>query len=230
MRLKFDLQFFGGGGGGSATQYRKRDPEPQELQDLRLNLYNKIMPGIQSFDPNSWAKAQEISDNAMGKMNGLIDQMPGTLTQGNRFLEGLEGVLTTGNIPTGVTDKLNAGVDKSLQSSMGNMLNGLANRGVVNSSITSQGVNNLSQAAADAYNRNYLNAFNSVINGYAQGLQGAQSNAGTLMQGVNALGSIPGQAYEGATAPLMPGFNMWKAWQNSYDNREDFDTVVKQGK
>lgn len=113
---------------------------------------------------------------------------------------------------------------------MGNMLNGLANRGVVNSSITSQGVNNLSQAAADAYNRNYLNAFNSVINGYAQGLQGAQSNAGTLMQGVNALGSIPGQAYEGATAPLMPGFNMWKAWQNSYDNREDFDTVVKQGK
>lgn len=86
MRLKFDLQFFGGGGGGSATQYRKRDPEPQELQDLRLNLYNKILPGIQSFDPNSWSKAQEISDNAMGKMNGLIDQMPGTLTQGNKFL------------------------------------------------------------------------------------------------------------------------------------------------
>ena len=128
MKLRFDLQFFGGGGGGSATQYRKRDPEPQELQDLRLNLYNKILPGIQSFDPNSWAKAQEISDNAMGKMNGLIDQMPGTLTQGNRFLEGLEGVLTTGDIPTGVTDKLNAGVDKSLQSSMGNMLNGLAKK------------------------------------------------------------------------------------------------------
>ena len=43
MKLRFDLQFFGGGGGGSATQYRKRDPEPQELQDLRLNLYNKIL-------------------------------------------------------------------------------------------------------------------------------------------------------------------------------------------
>ena len=69
-------------------------------------LYNKILPGIQSFDPNSWSKAQEISDNAMGKMNGLIDQMPGTLTQGNKFLEGLEGVLTTGDILTGVTDKL----------------------------------------------------------------------------------------------------------------------------
>ena len=32
-----------------------------------------------------------------------------------------------------------------------------------------------------------------------------------------------------ASAPLMPAMNFWNAAQGSYDSREDFDTVVKQG-
>ena len=110
------------------------------------------------------------------------------------------------------------------------MLNSLGNRGVVNSSITSKGINGLAETAADAMNTNYLNAYNSVINGYGAALNGANGNTSSLISGINAAGSAPGQAYEGAGAALMPAFNFWKNWQNSYDNREDYDTVVKQGK
>ena len=110
------------------------------------------------------------------------------------------------------------------------MLNNLASRGVVNSSITGQAVNNLSQQAADAYNKNYLSAYNSTINGLGTAMQGQQANTSALMQGIAGLGAIPSQAYEAAGAGLTPAFNLWKAWQNSYDNREDYDTVVKQGK
>ena len=112
MNSKFDLQFFGGGG-PDVQQVRKRDSMPEGLKNLRDTLYEKISPGVQSFDPTAWSRAQDISNNAMGQMNGLINQIPNSLNQSNKFLTGLSDTLTTGNIPTGITDKLNAGVNKS---------------------------------------------------------------------------------------------------------------------
>lgn len=302
------------GSKSKSTQYRKRDPEDQRLTDLRNNLLDKIMPGLESYDPTGWQKATGIADKALEQQMGmmerlpgmfdkqqtmldqipglmerapaLLDQMsglagqipgmaarlPGSLDKSDSILDEMMGVVRSGNVPSAFTDRMNESVTKDLQSGMGNMLNNLASRGVVNSSITSQGTSRLAQQAAEAYNKNYLNAFNSVINGYAQGLQGAQGNTASIASGINALGngigalgtgvnalgnaanvytgaanayngaanaltsgmnavgSIPSQAYEGATAALMPAYNMWKTWQTLNDQTEDYDTVVKQGK
>ena len=231
-RIKsFDLQFFGGLFGGTKTQTQripKRDPEPEELTNLRKGLYDKIFPGLESFDTDSWNKAKDTANNALNQQNNLMNRLPGSYDQTNSLLQDLMNVTKTGNIPTGVSDRLNESVNKGLQSSMGNMLNGLANRGVVNSSITSQGVNNLSQAAADAYNRNYLSAYQSVIGGLGSALQGSQNNTASLLSGMNALGQIPSQAYEGVAAQLMPAFNLWSQWQNFYQNDDPYDTIVTQ--
>ena len=229
MSLKFNLQFFGGGG-GSAQQYRKRDPEPDELINLRLGIYDKLMPGLETFSPENWDKAQGITDKALEQLGNLTDQLPGLINKNDSIIDSMTGILQSGEIPSAITDKLNAGVTKDLQSSMGSMLNNLSKRGVVNSSITSQGTSRLGQQAADAFNKNYLNAFNSVISGYGSALQGAQGNTSSLLQGISAVGSLPSQAFQGAYAGLMPAYNFWKDWQNSYDRREDFDTVVQQGK
>ena len=221
---------------GSKTKtqtFPKRDPDfpdPEGLSDLQGGLLEKIKQGLEYYDPSSWQKASEITDRAQEAQLGLIDRLPGALDRNDSIIDEMLGVVRTGEVPTAFTDRINSAVTKDLQGGMGNMLNSLGNRGVLNSSITSQGVSRLGQQAADAYNRNYLNAFNSVINGYAQGLQGAQGNAQTLVSGANALGSIPSQAYEGATAALMPAFNMWKHWRSSYDGREDYDRVVSKGK
>ncbi len=188
------------------------------------------MPGLESYSGEDWNTARNIANNALSQQSNLISQVPTALTRGNEIANEMGSIARTGNIPSGVMDKLNASVNSGLQSSMGSMLNSLANRGVLNSSVTSQGVNNLTQAAADAYNRNYLNAYNAVLGGLGSAMQGQQSNTGALLSGINALGNIPSQAYEGVGAQLMPAFNLWRAWQNSYDNREDYDTIVKQGK
>ncbi len=227
--FKFDLQFFGSSGGTSWEQVRKRDPIPENLVNLRDTIYNKIMPGLESFDANSWNKAQNITNNAMGQMDNMMQLIPKTFDRSNGILDNITNLLQTGEVPSGITDKLNAGVNKSLQSSMGSMLNGLANRGVVNSSITSQGVNNLSQAAADAYNRNYMNTFNSVLGGYSNALSGAQNNTTSLLNGINTLGKIPSMAYEGAAAPLMPGYNFFKDWYQLRNSEpEEYDMVGSQ--
>ena len=228
MRQKFDIQFFGGG--GSTQQIQKRNPEPEKLTNLRDTIYRAVLPGVEAYDPMSWQKAQQISNNAQQQQQALLGQYQNAVGQNQNVLDEMLGVVRSGAVPSALTDAANASVNKGLKSGMGSMLNSLAGRGVVNSSITSKGINGLAQNAADAMITNYLNAFNSVINGYAQGLQGGQNNAAGLLGGVNALGNIPTQAYENATAQIMPAFNFWKAWQNSYDNREDYDTVVKQGK
>lgn len=228
-KFNFDLQFFGSGG-SETTTVRKRDPEPNELINLRNTLYNKIFPGLQSYDANAWKNAQGTVSTALQQQNQLLSQIPNQINQNNDVINEMLGVTRTGNIPSGLTQNMNASVNKELQSGMGSMLNGLANRGVVNSSIASQGINNLSQQAADAYNKNYLTAYNAVLNGYGNALQGNQANTQSLLSTINALGNIPNQAYEGEYAGIMPAFNMWKAWQNSYDNREDYDTIVQQGK
>ena len=221
---------------GSKTKtqtFPKRDPDfpdPEGLSDLQGGLLEKIKQGLEYYDPASWQKASEITDKAQEQQLALIGMLPGALDKNSSILDEMLGVVRSGDIPSGLTDRMNASVTKELQGGMGNMLNSLGNRGVLNSSITSQGVSRLGQQAADAYNKNYLNAFNSVINGYAQGLQGAQGNTSALIGGANALGSIPSQAYEGATAALMPAFNMWKHWRSSYDGREDYDRVVSKGK
>lgn len=229
MRWKFDIQFFGGGG-GSAKQYRKRDPEDPGLTQLREGLLGKILPGLETYDPAGWQRASDAAGRSLEQQNALLELLPGSLDKNSSILDEMLGVVRSGEVPAAVTDRINQSVTKELQSGMGSMLNSLGSRGVLNSSITSQGTSRLAQQAADAYNKNYLNTFNSVINGYAQGLQGAQGNTNALVGGLNAIGSIPSQAYEGASSALMPAFNMWKTWQSLYDGREDYDTVVTQGK
>ena len=229
--FEFDLQFFGGGGGYEERQVQVRDPLPDEVKNLRTTLYDKIMPGVESFNTNAWNKAQGITDNAMTQLGDMTKMIPDSFNRSSGILDNMTSLLQTGEVPSGITDKLNAGVNKSLQSSMGSMLNGLANRGVVNSSITSQGVNNLSQAAADAYNRNYMNTFNSVLGGYGNALSGAQNNTSSLLNSVNTLGKVPSMAYEGAAAPLMPGYNLMKDLYSLYNSQpNDKETYMEEKK
>ena len=219
-----------GSGGSSATQYRKRDPEPAYLTNIRSKLYDKVMPGLETFDANDWNTARQTANNALAQQSQLLSQIPSTLNQNNSIASEIASIARTGNIPSTLTNNMNASVNNALQSGMGTMLNSLANRGVVNSSITGQAMNNLSQQAADAYNKNYLSAYNAVLGGLGSAMQAQQNNSGTLLSAVNALGNIPSQAYGAAGAAITPAFNLWKAMQSSYDNREDYDTVVQQGK
>lgn len=218
------------GSGGSSYQVRTRDPEPEYLTNIRSKLYDVVMPGLQSFSPDNWTNAQNTANQALNQQNELLSNLPSALNQSSGIANEIANVARTGNIPSAVTNNLNASVNNELKSGLGTLLNNLASRGVVNSSITGQGINNLAQNAADAYNKNYLQAYNSTINGLGAALQGQQANTGALMQGIAGLGAIPGQAYEGAGAGITPAFNLWKAMQSSYDNRSDYDTIVQQGK
>ena len=213
------------GGRKTVTNYRIRDPEPEGLTNLRNALSDKITQGLESYNPN-WGLAQQTTDNALQQQNRLLTLLPNSLDQSNSILNTMNRVAQTGNIPSALTDNMNASVNNALNTSMGSLLNNLAGRGVLNSSVTTSGINNLSDSAANAYSQNYLNAYNATMSGLGQSLQGAQNNTNALMSGINLVGQVPTQAYAGVTAGLTPAMSMWQNWQNSYDGRQDYYTDV----
>ena len=228
--MKFDLQFFGGTK-TSTQRIPKRDPEPEGLTNLRNNLSDIFSNSLEGFDRDSWGKAQGIANNALDQTTALMGQLTGEngqLARNNALVDEIANIARTGTLPSTLTDAMNASVNQGLQSSMGSMLNGLANRGVLNSSVTTAGTNQLSQAAADAYNKNYLTAYQSVLSGMGSALQGQQNNTRATLSALGALGSIPSQAYETVGAGLTPAYNFWKDWQNFYQSDDPYDTIVTQ--
>ena len=206
----------------------KRDPEPEFLTNLRSLVGNNIVSGLSNFDPNSWNTAQQIANNALDTQNSLLGQLPNALNRSNNLVDEISNIARTGNIPSGITNALNANVNQELQSSMGSMLNNLAQRGVLNSSVTTAGVNQLSQAAADAYNKNYMTAYQAVLSGLGQGLQGSQNNAASLLSAIGSVGKVPSQVYEGIGSQLTPGFNLWEKMQSFYQNDDPYQSIYAQ--
>jgi hypothetical protein len=146
-KFDFDLQFFGGKGGGSSSseQYRKRDPEPQELIDLRQGIFNKTFPNLESYDPGRWTGAQDTADTALQKQmdvlgnaanyvsegneksNGIVDKMLGVADRMPGVLDEMLDVTrgTPNNAMNNLRQSMGNSVNRGLQSGMGEMLNNL---------------------------------------------------------------------------------------------------------
>lgn len=218
-------------GQGTLISVPRRDPEPNALTNLRNNLSSIFGNSIQNFDANQWNEAKDLSKYVLEQQKSLIGQLTGDngqLTRNNALTDEIANIARTGNIPSTLTDRMNASVNQGLQSSMGNMLNSLANRGVLNSSVTTAGTNQLSQAAADAYNRNYQDAYRSVLSGLGSALQGSQNNTASTLSALGAISQIPSQAYENIGSQLTPAYNFWKDWQNFYQSDDPYETIYAQ--
>lgn len=273
------------------------------LSALIPGLSNKISGvGDRALEATETAAAamkpntQNIS-NLSGKIEGIGDRQ-GTLA------DEVLNFTRTGNIPDAVTENLNRSVNSELNRNTGSALNDLATRGVMNSSVANRSLGGLANSAADAYAKNYLNAYNSVLSGYGQtnstltgagdtyakAISGYKTANDDLRRGLSdqlagftAAGNLYGNAINGYNSAISgynnvingrnatingyntamsgygkaldsntdlmkqaasmpqtlsqammsqyaPAYQFWKDLQNSYDNREDYDTVVKQGK
>jgi len=247
-----------------------------------------------------------------GKLGDLGDTIAGATanyqTQSNNLNKKIEGVgdrqgdlastvwdfTETGAIPEEMRRNLMSTVNSELNQNTGSTLNDLASRGVMNSSVANRSINNLSNAAADAYAKNYLDAYNAVLGSYGQAnntlasqadtyskahsnanqawndrlngyqLAGAQYNNAiggyntanqnisqgysNRLNGLNSalngyqqaynnnasqmqnMAAMPQTLAKSAFAQYEPVYNYWQGLRKSYDSKEDYDTVVKQGK
>ena len=85
--------------------------------------------------------------------------------------------LTQGNLPTAYTENIQNALSRGVENSVGTMLQSLADRGVLNSSVTNSALQGISSATAnamaDAYNQNIgtlANLYNAQIGNAAQNM------------------------------------------------------------
>ena len=188
-----------GGGGSTYTTVRKRDPDSEQITALQNALYQQFTPMAGQIG----ADYQAAKDNA-SKYQSQYDQA----------YSGLQNLTETGNLPSGLTDAMNGYITRSMNESLGTAMAQNAGKGVLNSSVTNRAINDISTSTADAFAKNYLDAYGA-----------ASGNYGTLMSNAQ---TAQGQMYDNLASQYTPLMEFYNTVRQSED-LEDYDTVVDQG-
>lgn len=170
----------------------------KQQQESAIGRYNDLMNQMQGHTDNSLdalGKASTAGDSSYGRANELLDKAAGMVRQSDenttlmnesnkwydQYAQGqlsdAKNLMDTGKINPELEAAYMDSINRGTQQGMGQMLNDLAGRGVLNSSVSSQGISRLGKQAADAYTDNYLNTFNSMLQGY-QGNANQAANSG----------------------------------------------------
>ena len=141
------------GGGSTTVQSYQPTAEEKRLWKLQGDYEEAVMPN--ALDLNT--KAKNLLENSIGETQVDYKNLLGQATNiNNSAMNGYQS-LANGQLPTSYTDNINKVVTNSVNQSMGNLLNNLSQNGVINSSVASQGIQGINQAAAntaaDMYNQ-----------------------------------------------------------------------------
>lgn len=210
--FKFDLQLFGGGGGkggGGSSSSSSYEPSEQEKQIMKYmaanatNAQDSITPLLNQF---SEGVQSDNFKNLLGQSSNLIQSG-----------QSMYGDLAQGKLPTAYTENMTDAIKTGVNNTVGANINSLANRGVLNSSVTNKALNdvegNVANAMAQSYNQNISQLGN---------LAGQQIQAATAgYQPYNTLAQLAqGQANTFINSPVsaLRGSGTTKSKQNDGSN------------
>ena len=182
------------------------------------------------------------ANNANNGYIGGIGNAMQTFQEGNKYLdsdyqkamadnEGIMSGLLSGDLPSAYAQNRQKALQSDLDATMGSTLSSLADRGIINSSVANQSMNDISKNAANALAANYTSdmgtaanlanaSYNNQLNGlngragllsglYSGELSGIGQQAGltgnnvsNILNGANAQGSLAGQQASLANQPI----------------------------
>jgi hypothetical protein len=195
MEFLFDLQLFGGGDGTTVNNTSTYTPTEYELelQKAQSKYANAVSPNALWLNDT----ARNILQNSIGavqvdynRMNNAAQQQVANAQQGYNNL-------ATGQLPTAYTQNMADSIRSGVNSTYGSLLNESANRGVLNSSVTSRGLDDISKNVSDTMARQYSNNINQLGNIYSHQLDSATQPI-----------VVASAAQEAAQAPAT---NLWNA-------------------
>lgn len=159
-----DLQLFKGGSTVVNNQTYTPTEYELQLQKVQADLAKQYAPNA------SWLNdtAKNLLQNSLGAVQvdfgKLNDQAQAQINQANQSNQSL----ANGQLPEEVMNNITQNAQNMAQNSMGNLLNGLANNGVLNSSVTTTGMKDLSDSVNNTISQqqqSYMNLLNGINNG-----------------------------------------------------------------
>ena len=192
--FKLILQLHGGGK-GSTTNVQSYTPTEEEirLQRQAADYSEAVAPN--AFRLNNTAAGllwDSIGSNQVD-FRTMNNQAQGQIANSNNVVQGL----VNGQLPAAYEQNMQDVINRGVQNSVGNAINSLGQRGVLNSSVTNQALKDASDSAAHAM----TDAYTSNIGVLSQ-LAGQQANQATA-------GITAGAAAQ--EAAQQPALNLWNA-------------------
>ena len=197
-----DLQLFKGGSTVVNNQTYTPTEYELQLQKVQADLAKQYAPNA------SWLNdtAKNILQNSIGAVqydfNTANNQAQSQINQANQNNQ----ALANGQLPQSALDNITNNVSTIAQNSMGNLLNGLANNGVLNSSVTTTGMKDLSDSVNNTISQqqqSYMNLLNGINNGNINNASAGITTAAGAQE-----------------AAQQPALNLWNAstWLASSGN------------
>lgn len=181
-------------GGSSTTNVQSYTPTKEEvrLQKASADYAEYVAPNARWLNDT----AANVLKDSIGTVQVDFNKMNNTAQK--QIANAQQGVanLTTGQLPAQYQANMEASLQRGIQNTMGTALNGLAQRGVLNSSVTNSALSDMSKSVSDTMAEQYQNNI-----GILNGLYGQQSALAT--SGIQAGAA----AQEAALAPALSEWN-----------------------
>ena len=181
--------------GNTTTQVQSYTPTAEEirLQKQAADYSEAVAPNALHLNNTAANLLWDSLGSTKVNFNDLNKNAQKQINSANSTVQGL----INGQLPTAYEENMQSVINRGVQNSAGNLLNGLAQKGVINSSVMNQGMKDISDSAANAMADSYTQNI-----GLLSQLAGQQTDQATA--GITAAAA----AQEAAQAPAL---NLWNA-------------------
>lgn len=210
LNFNFDLQLFGGlfGDDSSKTTTTERNIPAQSANEAELEN------GLMGYNRSSLSGAQSALGKYMSALNGTYTPDWSTLADNyNNTMSGVNSgysTLANGELPTAYATARQKALQDDLTSTVGSSISGLANRGILNSSVTNRALDDISQNASDTLAKQYTNDLSTQANILGQ----QSSNALSTLSGNS---TAQGASYVPASTLLSYASQLYSDPYNMYN-------------
>ena len=163
MEEIFSLQVFGGGGSTTVNQQAYTPSEYElQLQNAQAKYANAVSPNALYLNDT----ARKLLQDSLGTVQVDFNQLnQNAQNQINNAQQGINN-LANGQLPNSYLNNMTKAVQNGVQNSYGKLLNQSAANGALNSSVTSQGLNDISSNVANTMAQNFNNNVSTLGNLY----------------------------------------------------------------
>lgn len=191
MLVNIILQLHGKKSSGSTSVY-KPTAEEKRLWKLQGDFQEAVNP----YSIDLVTKSSNVLSGSLGEQQydfaGLNDNAQAQIANAQQGIANLQN----GILPAEYQKNMEASIQSGVQNSVGNALNSLAGRGVLNSSVTNQAMNDISKNVSNTMAEQYSNNISTL-----NGLYGQQASLSG--QGITTAAA----AQESALAPALSLLN-----------------------
>lgn len=199
--------------GGSSTTTTRNIPAQTANEAILEN-------GLMKYDTTGLNNASGILNNALSSLKNTVN--PDWNTLSNDYNKTMSSVtsgyndLANGTLPTSYATARQQALNSDLTGTVGNAISNLGSRGILNSSVTNNALNNISQNASDTLAKNYTSDLSTMAN-----LLGQKANNASNVLTNNASAEQnsyykPSQLFNYASQLSNPAQNMYT---NMYNGR-----------